>query len=322
VIDSSGWDWFDEQLTHPAGRAIGGEPCVVCGHPVPAGAHWKHRDRHVCSARCNTTVRRRLNRRIGRGELCPPVHAPPHLNRGGVVFGTDPSAEFPYEFLGWAPLVGDVVERHGSVTGYEAAEPLRWDDGEHPVAHCLHFNTGATAIVKVESDGRVGGVWYRCFDPAGVPMEVRTPFTHDGSRWIWTWETFRDADADDQPYSWSAPICVAKELAWPLWTPAFTRRSALLERVSSSTARHARRQRMAGTEGRVERIDPLAVYERDGWVCQLCTKPLDRELRHPDPGSPSLDHRIPLVAGGRHEVANVWTAHLRCNLRKGARLLP
>lgn len=60
------WQWRDELLLHPSGRATGGEPCVKCGTPVPATAHWKHRDRHVCGERCNLTLNRSLNRRLER----------------------------------------------------------------------------------------------------------------------------------------------------------------------------------------------------------------------------------------------------------------
>jgi DNA polymerase III epsilon subunit-like protein/endogenous inhibitor of DNA gyrase (YacG/DUF329 family) len=62
------WEWRDRLLTHPDGRATGDEPCVKCGAPVPAKAHWKHRDRHVCGERCNLNLNRWLNRRIERGS--------------------------------------------------------------------------------------------------------------------------------------------------------------------------------------------------------------------------------------------------------------
>lgn len=67
-----------------------------------------------------------------------------------------------------------------------------------------------------------------------------------------------------------------------------------------------------------ERVDRDAVFERDGWVCQLCHTPVDRDLVYPDPMSKSLDHKIPLAVGGGHVENNVQLAHLRCNLAKGA----
>lgn len=62
------------------------------------------------------------------------------------------------------------------------------------------------------------------------------------------------------------------------------------------------------------------IFERDGWICGVCTKPVDRALKWPDRQSPSLDHIVPLTRGGHHVRANVQLAHLVCNMRKGASL--
>jgi hypothetical protein len=59
-----------------------------------------------------------------------------------------------------------------------------------------------------------------------------------------------------------------------------------------------------------------AVFERDGWVCRLCGKKVDRSLSWPDPFAASLDHVVPLVWGGTNEFTNLQLTHLRCNLRK------
>jgi len=69
----------------------------------------------------------------------------------------------------------------------------------------------------------------------------------------------------------------------------------------------------------VESFTFLEIAERDGWVCGLCSAPVVRELRYPDPHSPTIDHVIPLAKGGPHTRGNVQLAHLRCNISKGAR---
>jgi 5-methylcytosine-specific restriction endonuclease McrA len=69
--------------------------------------------------------------------------------------------------------------------------------------------------------------------------------------------------------------------------------------------------------GRVQGAARLAVFERCGWRCQLCGAPIDRRLRFPHPGSPSLDHIIPLADGGDHAPPNWQAAHLLCNIEKG-----
>lgn len=74
------------------------------------------------------------------------------------------------------------------------------------------------------------------------------------------------------------------------------------------------RARRAGCEREV--IDVLDVFERDGWRCQICQKVVNRDLRHPHPQSPTLDHIVPLSCGGGHVRANVQLAHFRCNTLK------
>jgi alpha-galactosidase/6-phospho-beta-glucosidase family protein len=80
-------------------------------------------------------------------------------------------------------------------------------------------------------------------------------------------------------------------------------------------AKHRRKVRLVNS-GPVEKFTDREIFERDGWVCQLCRKPVDRTLVHPEPLSPSLDHRLPIAKGGGHTRANVQLAHLRCNLSK------
>jgi hypothetical protein len=76
------------------------------------------------------------------------------------------------------------------------------------------------------------------------------------------------------------------------------------------------RRRVAMLSGASERIDSLEIYERDGWKCGLCHRRVNPTLAWPNPQSPSLDHIVPLVQGGRHVRTNVQLAHLGCNARK------
>lgn len=69
-----------------------------------------------------------------------------------------------------------------------------------------------------------------------------------------------------------------------------------------------------------EQITNVEVFERDGWVCGICSEPVDRAVLWPDPLSASLDHILPLSKGGSHTLANVQLAHLGCNVEKGARV--
>lgn len=78
-----------------------------------------------------------------------------------------------------------------------------------------------------------------------------------------------------------------------------------------------RRARMKGVE--VERFSHEQVFDRDGWCCHLCRKPINPTLRRPNPGAATLDHIIPLSLGGPHTLANVAAAHAWCNQSKNNR---
>lgn len=71
--DGEFWDWYRAALAHPAGRAVGSEPCVWCAGPVPAKAHWIHRERHVCGVHCNERLKRGARRAWDRAGIELPV---------------------------------------------------------------------------------------------------------------------------------------------------------------------------------------------------------------------------------------------------------
>lgn len=64
------------------------------------------------------------------------------------------------------------------------------------------------------------------------------------------------------------------------------------------------KRRAAECAAAAEVFDPREIFDRDGWVCQLCLEPIDPSLKHPDRWSASLDHKIPLSLGGPHTRAN------------------
>ena len=82
-------------------------------------------------------------------------------------------------------------------------------------------------------------------------------------------------------------------------------------------ASHLRRLAIKGVDA--ERFDYGEIFERDNWICGLCDRPINSELRWPDPMSVSLDHVVPISRGGKHEIANAQASHLRCNMKKGNR---
>lgn len=90
------------------------------------------------------------------------------------------------------------------------------------------------------------------------------------------------------------------------------------KRCSTADTRDRRRAQKAGvtlTKGRRHRV-----FERDCWVCQICGDPVNRQTVVPALDAATIDHRIPLAAGGAHEEANWQTAHFYCNSVKQDRL--
>ncbi|WKW86387.1 HNH endonuclease [Gordonia phage Budski] len=58
------------------------------------------------------------------------------------------------------------------------------------------------------------------------------------------------------------------------------------------------------------------VFEMDGYRCHLCGKKTMRAKTVPHPKAPTVDHIIPLAAGGTHEPSNCRTACFQCNAIK------
>lgn len=96
-------------------------------------------------------------------------------------------------------------------------------------------------------------------------------------------------------------------------------------KISDKTYRQANKEAIA-TRWRKRRALKLGIghepykdgyiFERDGWVCGICDRKINRRLKHPNPLSPSIDHIVPLSKGGNDNLTNVQAAHLRCNVGK------
>lgn len=66
----------------------------------------------------------------------------------------------------------------------------------------------------------------------------------------------------------------------------------------------------------IKEDERLALYERDGWICQICFDPVLRTVWSNDPKDATLDHIWPRSKGGSHDPENLRTACLLCNARR------
>ena len=58
-------------------------------------------------------------------------------------------------------------------------------------------------------------------------------------------------------------------------------------------------------------------------ICAICGQPVNKGLKFPDPGAPTVDHIIPIDRGGHPSaLENLQLAHAACNRAKGNKLYP
>lgn len=67
----------------------------------------------------------------------------------------------------------------------------------------------------------------------------------------------------------------------------------------------------------IENVSYETLYERDGGICQICGLPVIKETCADDNWSGTIDHIIPISAGGEHSYENCQLAHRVCNSLKG-----
>ena len=90
------------------------------------------------------------------------------------------------------------------------------------------------------------------------------------------------------------------------------------KRQSRRASKASRRARVRGAE--YESIDPIKVFDRDGWRCHICGTKLKRRDRGTlQDLAPELDHIVSLAEGGAHTWGNVACSCRKCNGTKGAR---
>jgi len=252
MLTNEYWDWMSEQLKQPE-RAIGGEPCIICGNPIPAKATWQYRDRHVCSSKCNNTLKRRWKRSIEKGEADGYHPSEEYLekirreaSREPRVFRTEETENGFCLDCGRFPIIGDVIERFGQHTKYMSLSDL--PDCGSALAEMIGVQNKppgqAIGVMHIES-----GTW-TCLltDELGVPRRVlpsgivvEGEFVSylpglSGSFTVRTsenevldiycnLESIRCVDDQNEPYDWIAISFGPYKMNDTFWTQRFAQRS-------------------------------------------------------------------------------------------------
>jgi 5-methylcytosine-specific restriction endonuclease McrA len=100
-------------------------------------------------------------------------------------------------------------------------------------------------------------------------------------------------------------------------TAAKRKCTSCIAKRAQGRKKHRKRAQAFGVA--YEPINPIDVFERDGWRCQICLKPTPKQLRGKNkPRSPELDHIVAISRGGPHTRSNVQCTCRACNGAKGA----
>jgi 5-methylcytosine-specific restriction endonuclease McrA len=107
-------------------------------------------------------------------------------------------------------------------------------------------------------------------------------------------------------------------------------RAKVLSEIHRRRVRRKARERGASTSTEMVTLTWQDLVARDGWGCYICGGTCDPSDFLPidgtsstrrGPAYPTLDHVVPISAGGEHSEANVRLACSKCNSSKGGRPL-
>ncbi len=324
VPDEPQFRWINWKL-EKSPVAIGGEPCLYCGNQISAETSPTHRRRHLCSARCNSLARRRIQRRQEKGlepewdvDALKWPDVKDEMAREPGMFKTLLDAEFPFEHPRW-PKPGDVIERFGHHTEYFAVHSLedihrdlrdlakQVDPELTRLVGIRHRESGVEGFMKTYATGMPT----RLLSPTAgfqmVPEELA----------VFHQEQILSVDRFGIPFFWFVPLFTPFPMGKMYSADRLKFNEKSVRAHKARSAYRARLRTLGVLEAEADYVDPFDVYERDQWLCQICGGEIDRNSKWPKPYAPSLDHVVPVSQGGTHEIFNLQATHLACNLSKG-----
>jgi hypothetical protein len=88
------------------------------------------------------------------------------------------------------------------------------------------------------------------------------------------------------------------------------------DRCVASASQQRRKHRIRSNTSRTDNFTLREIAERDGWRCHICRRAVPERPYARRPKDPTMDHLVPISAGGQHVRENVALAHLICNTRR------
>jgi len=175
------------------------------------------------------------------------------------------------------------------------------------------------ALCGSQSDGKLGPA--RCADCRGICGKCGDAFKPGGrcQRCRAEFQRLNYRRSNGIPVD-AGPAESCRECGGELSAAANHRNVTMTRKYCSTACRNrskCRRRRVQRAGRPFEHYAAADVFERDGWVCRICEKPIDRSSSWPEPWSASIDHVVPIAAGGSDVPGNVQAAHFRCNILKG-----
>ena len=200
--------------------------------------------------------------------------------------------------------VGSIVNCHGcGITTTKTVKKA--DSGRYCSRQC---DVGSTSRVSKERHAlaRIQAAW--AWKPSLLVVAETDALRRIGKRTIRQYRTER-----------GCTHCGTPVVGLLNWTRMCKPCKAAAHRRQVRIAKAARKARMKGV--RRDSIDPIAVFERAGWLCYICGDETPRFLRGTcEPSAPELEHIVALANGGTHTWDNVDCACRSCNQAKGAKL--
>ena len=283
--------------------------CLTCGTDFPRKG-VRGRIPKYCSKGCRPSKKEPKPSRVGTCVNCGAEFAVP-AKAGALPSYCSGACEYQVKYIeAGSPTRRDPVscQRCGIVfVPYNERGPAP----EHCSEYCRYRSTRGPGTSRYERD-RTRSIARSAAKAASrprTPCRVCSSPVEPPRRTLCSDECYRRASAES---SIEVQRAYKEEHGhWP--------RANHTENKAKRSARDARR-RIRLAQATVEVFDPAEVFARDGWVCQLCNEPVDKNLEFPDPRSKSLDHIVPVSKGGEHSRKNTQLAHFGCNSRKQDRV--